>query len=727
MNSPTVQTSIPKAGPFDPDEIIRLWILRLAAHYMASSSTLSAGGLLTPVARYRRTGRSSPRWSEELIDDIVAVTGVAQPEAGASKAEVQRKVRQQIERRIRGYEKKLRHLSWIEALDPIVQRNLTAVRQLLGLNDTELHCLAFILMVTGHEHLNTTTEILGCQVDDRQATGAVAAAVGLPFCTVDEALSGKSRLMGSQLIRRDRNSLRLSDKFDWATKAFPQQMLQPDFDPLKALRDRIVPAPAPTLAWAQFAHLGDLRQVALGYVRQALATKKFGVNILLHGEPGVGKSEFTRALAKELGCELFEVSTEDEDGNPVEPVARLQSLRVLHGFCASRHCLVAFDECEDVFPRPHPLFGVLARNNKPKGWLNRMLENNPSITLWLANCVEGIDSAFVRRFDLVIEIRNPPMAVRETQLRHLPVSLPESFISKMAACANLTPAVVHRAAAVVGSIQAEFQADRVPRVMEMVVNQTLQAQGHAQIRASHAADAVYSPAYINTDFDPMALAVGIRGAKAARLCLYGPPGTGKTAFGLWLVRNLGRQILMKRASDLLSPYIGVAEKNIAKAFREAAETKAVLLIDEVDSFLQERGKAHRSWEVTQVNEFLTQMEEFEGIFIATTNLVEGLDAASLRRFDLKTQFGYLKPVQASGLLAAHLLATGLPPAGPGELRQLETLLNLTPGDFAAVARQHRFRPLMSAEAWITSLQAEVRLKTGSPRQVLGFGVLSKAS
>ena len=80
------------------------------------------------------------------------------------------------------------------------------------------------------------------------------------------------------------------------------------------------------------------------------------------------------------------------------------------------------------------------------------------------------------------------MAVRETQLRHLPVSLPESFISKMAACANLTPAVVHRAAAVVGSIQAEFQADRVPRVMELVVNQTLQAQGHAQIRAGHAAD-----------------------------------------------------------------------------------------------------------------------------------------------------------------------------------------------------------------------------------------------
>lgn len=76
-------------------------------------------------------------------------------------------------------------------------------------------------------------------------------------------------------------------------------------------------------------------------------------------------------------------------------------------------------------------------------------------------------------------------------------------------------------------------------------------------------------------------------------------------------------------------------KNIASAFSEAERDNAVLLIDEVDSFLRDRRDAKASWEVTQVNEMLTQMEQFQGVLIASTNLIEGFDQAALRRFDLK--------------------------------------------------------------------------------------------
>jgi SpoVK/Ycf46/Vps4 family AAA+-type ATPase len=262
--------------------------------------------------------------------------------------------------------------------------------------------------------------------------------------------------------------------------------------------------------------------------------------------------------------------------------------------------------------------------------------------------------------------------------------------------------------------------------MELLVNQTLQAQGHGQIKCSQADDSVYNPAYINADFDPTGLVEGIRRANAARLCLYGPPGTGKTAFATWLAVQLGRKILVKRASDLLSRYLGEAEKNIAGAFREAAESEAVLVIDEVDSFLQERAKAQRSFEVTQVNEFLTQMEQFDGIFIASTNLVEGLDAASLRRFDLKAKFDYLRPAQANALLMAHLGAASVSPAGRDEQSRIEALANLTPGDFAAVARQHRFRPLASAAAWVSALDAECSRKPAYQRKITGFSNLTNA-
>lgn len=88
--------------------------------------------------------------------------------------------------------------------------------------------------------------------------------------------------------------------------------------------------------------------------------------------------------------------------------------------------------------------------------------------------------------------------------------------------------------------------------------------------------------------------------------------------------------------------IGVAEKNMAKMFQDAANEGAVLLLDEADTFLQDRKGAQRSWEISAVNEMLTQMESFEGIFIASTNLMSSLDEAALRRFDLKMRFDYLK-------------------------------------------------------------------------------------
>src|SRR3546814_14496574 len=93
-------------------------------------------------------------------------------------------------------------------------------------------------------------------------------------------------------------------------------------------------------------------------------------------------------------------------------------------------------------------------------------------------------------------------------------------------------------------------------------------------------------------------------------------------------------------TDTLCPYTtlfrsGEIERNLAKAFSQAQREGAVLQIDEVDAYLRDRRNAERSWEVSQTTEFLTQLESFDGIFVATTNLVGNFDAAALRRFDYK--------------------------------------------------------------------------------------------
>ena len=139
----------------------------------------------------------------------------------------------------------------------------------------------------------------------------------------------------------------------------------------------------------------------------------------------------------------------------------------------------------------------------------------------------------------------------------------------------------------------------------------------------------------------------------------GPPGTGKTAWAHYLASSIKQPILVKRASDMLDCYVGNTEKNIAAAFREASSTGSVLLLDEADSFLQNRSGAQKHWEVTQVNQFLTEMEAFDGIFICTTNLIENLDPATLRRFDFKVKFDYLSPIQAQQMAANLLVSLGV--------------------------------------------------------------------
>lgn len=116
---------------------------------------------------------------------------------------------------------------------------------------------------------------------------------------------------------------------------------------------------------------------------------------------------------------------------------------------------------------------------------------------------------------------------------------------------------------------------------------------------------------------------------------------------------------------------------------------------------------------------LTQMESFSGAFVVSTNLMEGLDQAALRRFDLKVKFDFLRPDQAWQLLSRHCEELGLPQPQPEEQARISRLLSLTPGDFAAVVRQHRFRPITSVTALVSALEAECAVKHGANRSI-GF-------
>lgn len=274
-------------------------------------------------------------------------------------------------------------------------------------------------------------------------------------------------------------------------------------------------------------------------------------------------------------------------------------------------------------------------------------------------------------------------------------------------------------------VAKNISKNNISKTVYNIIDKTLKAQGYPSLKMKKAKKTkqslpnIYDPSFINTDEDLEFLAQNISKTKSARICLYGAPGTGKSAYGLYIAKKMGCEAIIKKGSDLLSKWVGGTEQNIAAAFDEAKKKKAVLIFDEVDSFLQDRTSASKSWEISKVNELLTQMESFEGVFVATTNLMSNLDKASLRRFDLKMEFKYLNAKQSKRLFENHLKELGLE-ISKEMLNDMKNLNFLAPGDFNAVVRQNRFRPIKDGFDMIKRLEEEVNLKDTTTSTAMGF-------
>lgn len=608
----------------------------------------------------------------------------------------------------------------LERLD----RNITQLGDILKLSQAEMAVLRLAVVVS---QMSAFQDLFRLRAGVLQSfIGMVQHAVGLRSCALNEALSTGSALRRAGILH-SRLSYGYSDHPLEMDEQIATLLLAPRFDEKMLLRHILCAAPAPSLTLQDFPHRLDITMLTR-YLRIAAKERRPGVNVLIHGDTGTGKTEFVRALAQHLGLELSEVPTEDSDGDPVSGERRFRAFSLAqHLLATKRKQVLLFDEVEDVFGSGFGgfPFGMMSRtgDGRPaKGWVNQTLESNPVPTVWVCNSISAFDAAYLRRFDLALEFRRPTGAFRRRIVDH---HLEDQLVSPagraaLVAMEQLPPASVHRVARVVRALNSPEQVDRDREATE-AAKLVLQAMGRRIDVDGTALPAHYDPAFLNTSPDVTALSQGLAGRRAARLCLYGPPGTGKTAFAHHLARTLDVPLHLKRASDLQSMWLGEAEKNIANAFREAGEEGALLLIDEADSFLQDRSGAQRSWEVSQVNEMLTQMEAFEGIFIASTNLMDRLDAASLRRFDFKVHFGYLTGSQRIALFR-RVIQDGADGEGDGAwIRQLERMDRLVPGDFANVLRQLKvLGQAVTTGRLLELLEAELRLKPGAGTRRIGF-------
>ncbi|MBU0498782.1 MAG: AAA family ATPase [Gammaproteobacteria bacterium] len=598
----------------------------------------------------------------------------------------------------------------------------------LGLSAVEQEVLAFAILLRTKGSFREALGSLGLDTLRQTLLVSLAFVTATTAKTISKPLSLQGALAQTGLLRLDTDNFSLDGAFV-SPPGLVDHLMGRYEQPDDLLRQFFHPSPAPKLTKADFAHLDTDLRLLKQVLTQALRQREAGINILLYGEPGVGKSEFARLLAASVGDNLIEVSNADEEGDALSGEDRFASFMLCqHLLGKGGDSLVLFDEIEDVFPEPMGSFlAMLGLGKTPtqgmgKAWVNRVLETNPVPAIWIANRVGHIDPAYLRRFDYALEIPKPPKAVR---LRVADKYFggertSKNWIARIADWEAVTPAQLERAARMArlarsqSEAEAEGIAERTLRLSARLLGQRIPGSSREQTG--------YRLDCLNTGLDIPAVIAGLRQRPSASFCFYGPPGTGKTALARHLAQALDRPLLVKRASDLLSKWVGEAEQNIAAMFQQAEQDDAVLVLDEADGLLADRREAGHQWEITQVNEMLTQMETFDGIFICTTNLLERLDQASLRRFAFKVRFDYLKPHQ-SRLLFQETWRRLNPQAvalDDTQDRRLARLDNLTPGDFATVARQWAtLGASPEAGALIAALEEECRLKGGMSRKI-GF-------
>lgn len=367
------------------------------------------------------------------------------------------------------------------------------------------------------------------------------------------------------------------------------------------------------------------------------------------------------------------------------------------------------------------LFGISSAGGNDKGILNNILDNHTKKIIWICNRIRGIEDSVLRRFSysrhVIKNSAGQRMIYWNSLVKKYRLTKTITQENRRTLAAEYKINAGHIGKALETFSQLPEDGSDLGRLRDILDSQNeLINYGHREKRESYITGPRFDPKYLNIDIPADRIITALKSRQSGRVLLHGVPGTGKTEFARYIAESLDRELILKRSSDILSKWVGENEQNIRDAFAEAEADGSVLCIDEADSFFRNRESARSSWEVSFTNELLTQMESFSGVFICSTNLIDILDPAVMRRFAWKVRFLPLKRDHRAEIIRTYFQFAEL---NENDRYVLEQITGLTPGDVKAVWLKYGSSPSLSAAEIAEELKRETGYRNSEGKEI-GF-------
>ncbi len=379
--------------------------------------------------------------------------------------------------------------------------------------------------------------------------------------------------------------------------------------------------------------------VDLVELTERLVKTPYPFTMLIFGPPGTGKSYYLRYLAKRMkykvkevvGAELFSTYTGGGAKNVLEMFKNAD---------ISKEAII-IDEVEKITSNraKNTVDTQQWRSDMTNAFLS-CLENFEYPFMATTNFLSDIDPAILRRFVFKIKFDYfTPEQVKYAFRNVFNLESPEKLL-RIGGLTNGDFAVVKKKALILGVI------DDANELCKMLEEEVLVKAVGKVVHLDKKPD--FDKDFINIEdasFHAYIKKIKEDNIHNFSILLHGPSGTGKSLYLRNLAYEMGFEIIERRASDILGSLVGESEKNIAQAFEEAKNRRAMLIFDEADSFLCSKEFANATSQFQIINEFLVQLENHPYPVCATTNYLDKFEAATIRRFKMIAKVDYLRKDQ----------------------------------------------------------------------------------